>query len=32
MSVIKNGGASTLTVVDGVRKVLKIARSAAPPA
>ena len=31
MGVIKNGGASTLTVVDGVRKVLKIARSAAPP-
>src|SRR5579863_8729902 len=30
MGVIKNGGASTLTVVDGVRKVLKIARAAAP--
>jgi AcrB/AcrD/AcrF family len=31
LSVIKNGGASTLAVVDGVRKVLKIAREAAPP-
>ena len=31
LSVIKNGGASTLAVVDGVRKVLKIARVAAPP-
>jgi multidrug efflux pump subunit AcrB len=31
LSVIKNGGASTLAVVDGVRKVLKIARLAAPP-
>ena len=30
LSVIKNGGASTLAVVDGVRKVLKIAREAAP--
>ena len=31
LSVIKNGGASTLAVVDGVRKVLKVAREAAPP-
>ncbi len=31
LSVIKNGSASTLAVVDGVRKVLKIARLAAPP-
>ena len=31
LSVIKNGNASTLAVVDGVRKVLKIARAAAPP-
>ena len=31
LSVIKNGGASTLAVVDGVRKVLTIAREAAPP-
>jgi multidrug efflux pump subunit AcrB len=31
MSVIKNGNASTVTVVNGVRKVLKIAREAAPP-
>jgi len=31
LSVIKNGGASTLAVVEGVRKVLKIARLAAPP-
>jgi multidrug efflux pump subunit AcrB len=31
LSVIKNGGASTLAVVDGVRKVLAVARQAAPP-
>jgi multidrug efflux pump subunit AcrB len=31
LSVIKNGGASTLAVVAGVRKVLTIARQAAPP-
>jgi multidrug efflux pump subunit AcrB len=31
MGVIKNGNASTVTVVNGVRKVLKIAREAAPP-
>lgn len=31
LSVIKNGNASTLSVVDGVRKALKIARAAAPP-
>src|SRR6202049_3645082 len=31
MGVIKNGNASTVTVVNGVRKVLKIARAAAPP-
>ncbi len=31
LSVIKNGGASTLAVVDGVREVLKVAREAAPP-
>jgi multidrug efflux pump subunit AcrB len=31
LSVIKNGGASTLAVVDGVRQVLKIARAGAPP-
>jgi multidrug efflux pump subunit AcrB len=31
LSVIKNGGASTLAVVDGVRKVLNVAREAAPP-
>ena len=29
--VIKNGNASTLAVVNGVRKVLQIARQAAPP-
>jgi multidrug efflux pump subunit AcrB len=31
LSVLKNGNASTVAVVDGVRKVLKIARVAAPP-
>jgi multidrug efflux pump subunit AcrB len=31
LSVIKNGNASTVAVVDGVRKVLQIAREAAPP-
>jgi multidrug efflux pump subunit AcrB len=31
LSVLKNGNASTVAVVDGVRKVLKIARAAAPP-
>jgi multidrug efflux pump subunit AcrB len=31
LSVIKNGNASTLTVVNGVRKVLQVARAAAPP-
>jgi multidrug efflux pump subunit AcrB len=31
LSVIKNGNASTLAVVNGVRKVLQIARQAAPP-
>src|ERR1700742_1098178 len=31
MGIIKNGNASTVTVVNGVRKVLKIAREAAPP-
>jgi multidrug efflux pump subunit AcrB len=31
LSVIKNGGASTVAVVNGVRKVLQIARAAAPP-
>jgi multidrug efflux pump subunit AcrB len=31
LSVIKNGNASTLAVVDGVRKVLQLARAAAPP-
>jgi multidrug efflux pump subunit AcrB len=31
LSVIKNGNASTLAVVDGVRKALQIARAAAPP-
>jgi multidrug efflux pump subunit AcrB len=31
LSVIKNGNASTLAVVNGVRQVLKIARLAAPP-
>jgi multidrug efflux pump subunit AcrB len=31
LSVIKNGNASTVAVVDGIRKVLKIAREAAPP-
>jgi multidrug efflux pump subunit AcrB len=31
LSVIKNGGASTLAVVDGVRRVLTVARQAAPP-
>jgi multidrug efflux pump subunit AcrB len=30
LSVIKNGNASTLDVVDGVKKVLQIARAAAP--
>jgi multidrug efflux pump subunit AcrB len=30
LSVIKNGNASTLAVVDGVRKVLQVARAAAP--
>jgi multidrug efflux pump subunit AcrB len=31
LGIIKNGNASTVTVVNGVRKVLKIAREAAPP-
>jgi multidrug efflux pump subunit AcrB len=31
LSVIKNGNASTVTVVNGVRKVLQLARAAAPP-
>jgi multidrug efflux pump subunit AcrB len=31
LSVIKNGNASTVTVVNGVRKALQIARAAAPP-
>jgi multidrug efflux pump subunit AcrB len=31
LSVIKNGNASTLAVVTGVRKALEIARAAAPP-
>ena len=31
LSVIKNGNASTLNVVNGVREALKIARAAAPP-
>src|SRR6266852_4453743 len=31
LSVIKNGNASTLAVVKGVRKALQIARAAAPP-
>ena len=31
LSVIKNGDASTLAVVNGVRKVLQVARAAAPP-
>jgi multidrug efflux pump subunit AcrB len=31
LSVIKNGSASTLAVVDGVREVLKTARLSAPP-
>jgi multidrug efflux pump subunit AcrB len=31
LSVIKNGNASTLAVVNGVRRVLEIARAAAPP-
>src|SRR5882724_9036084 len=31
LSVIKNGNASTLSVVNGVRKVLQTARAAAPP-
>ena len=31
LSVIKNGNASTLDVVNGVRDVLQIARAAAPP-
>ena len=31
LSVIKNGNASTVTVVQGVLAVLKIAREAAPP-
>jgi multidrug efflux pump subunit AcrB len=31
LSVIKNGNASTLDVVNGVRAALKIARAAAPP-
>jgi multidrug efflux pump subunit AcrB len=31
LSVIKNGNASTLAVVDGIRKVLQVARAAAPP-
>src|SRR6202048_899767 len=31
LSVIKNGNASTISVVKGVRKALQIARAAAPP-
>ena len=31
LSIIKNGNASTLTVVNGVKQVLNIAREAAPP-
>jgi multidrug efflux pump subunit AcrB len=31
LSVIKNGNASTLAVVNGVRKVLQVARAVAPP-
>src|SRR5262245_15081170 len=31
LSVIKNGNASTLAVVNGVKQVLKVARAAAPP-
>jgi multidrug efflux pump subunit AcrB len=31
LSVIKNGNASTVAVVNGVRRVLQIARAAAPP-
>ncbi len=31
LSVIKNGNASTVAVVNGVRQVLQIARAAAPP-
>jgi multidrug efflux pump subunit AcrB len=31
LSVIKNGNASALTVVNGVRSVLRVARAAAPP-
>src|SRR6476660_5043465 len=31
LTVIKNGNASTLAVVNGVRRVLQIARQAAPP-
>jgi multidrug efflux pump subunit AcrB len=31
LGVLKNGNASTVAVVDGVRKVLEIARKAAPP-
>ena len=31
LSVLKNGNASTVAVVNGVRKALKIARKAAPP-
>jgi multidrug efflux pump subunit AcrB len=31
LSVIKNGNASTLDVVNGVRQALKVAREAAPP-
>jgi multidrug efflux pump subunit AcrB len=31
LSVIKNGNASTLAVVNGVKKVLQVARAAAPP-
>src|SRR5580693_3169932 len=31
LSVLKNGNASTVTVVNGVRKVLDLARAAAPP-
>src|ERR1700748_2800907 len=31
LSVIKNGNASTLAVVNGVKKAIEVARSAAPP-
>src|ERR1700758_2723622 len=31
LSVIKNGNASTLAVVNGIRNVLQVARAAAPP-